>query len=312
MDTTGRKDSKEELVGGGKPAQPIALELEVSQDVDEATQVELEQEKNSRIRCIAMVLLMGAVVIVLYLIFGKRAITWLHKKITTIASENSFRNIFILLLVQVPFGCIPFLPGLAYVNVMQAIIFKSMIKSWLIFFCGGYLVSMGVFVIVRTFFIDDVRNRFKHFEPYQMLLEETKEHPVRDGILFNFMFIPANVKNYLIAITNLKLHEAAIVHVPGSAVLCFLSAMIGTEINDVSELFKSKSFSEKTSAEKIQLVATIILMIFTAIFIISLGIHYKNRYKRFQQERRDRQAMDGVRVGVTEIIPPVQAEYDRI
>lgn len=305
-----KRDSNEELIEGEvAPRTSEQLELEL-EDENEPTEDELQAEKNSRTRCLITVVIIAAVVILFYVLFGQKTITWLNKELTSLASDNTFGHILILLLIQVPFGAIPFLPGLAYVNIMQAIIMKNLFKAWIISFGGGYLVSMGVFVLVRRFFIQDVRKRFKHFEAYQMLLEETKKHPIRDGILFNFIFMPANLKNYLISITNLKLQEAAIAHIPGPATLCFLAAMVGTEINDFSELFKSKSFSSKTTAEKIQFIATILLTIFTLCFVVALGVYYNRRYKQFQEERRQKKAVKGAQIGVTEIVSAPQ--YDRL
>ena len=80
-----------------------------------------------------------------------------------------------------------------------------------------------------------------------MLLEETKEHPVRDGTLFNCIFVPASVKCYVIAITNLEPWQAALSFIPGPLMLNLLAAMIGTEITDISELFTSNSWQQKST-----------------------------------------------------------------
>lgn len=310
MEPQARKDSKEEFIGPGDKNPAPAMSALEPVVVDEPTAAELEEDSRSRRNCLITVVIIAAFVIISYLVFGRKAINWLYVQVTTLASQNTFGNILILLLIQIPFGAIPFLPGLAYFNIMQAIIMKNLFKSWLISFGGGYLVSLGVFLMVRKFFIQNVRNRFKHSEAYQMLLEETKEHPIRDGILFNFIFMPANLKNYLISITNLKFQEAAIAFIPGPAMLCFFGAMIGNEINDFSELFKSKSFANKTTGEKIQFIATIVLTIFSAVFVIGIGVYYNRRYKKFQEERKQRNVVTGVQLGVTEIVS--DEPYDRL
>lgn len=310
MEPQNRRDSNEEFIGPGEKSPAAATSVLEPVGHENTTEVELEEENRSRRNCLITVVVIAAVVIITYLLFGRKAINWLNVQVTQLASENTFGNFLILLMIQIPFGAIPFLPGLAYYNIMQAIVMKNIFKSWLISFGGGYLVSLGVFLMVRKFFIQNVRNRFKHSEAYQMLLEETKQHPIRDGILFNFIFMPANLKNYLISITNLKFHEAAISFLPGPAMLCFFGAMIGNEINDFSELFKSKSFANKTTGEKIQFIATIILTIFSAVFVIGIGVYYNRRYKKFQEDRKQRQMAAGVQLGVTDIVSPPQ--YDRL
>ena len=67
-------------------------------------------------------------------------------------------------------------------------------------------------------------------------------HPYRDGTLLNLMGIPVSIKNYLTAISDLNIRQAAVVLLPGNMLLSLMCALAGNEITDVKEMFTSKGF----------------------------------------------------------------------
>jgi len=253
---------------------------------DQLVEAEAPQEKSCRNTCLIILALNFILVFVLYAIYGKAAFTWLHEELTTQVRAGTPLSIAILLCLQIPFGTILFMPGLAYLNVLQALIMKNLFVSWAISFGGGYMVTMSVFFIIRTFFIEKVKKRFQHFEPYQMLLEETKDHPYRDGIVFGFVFIPLSVKNYLMAISELTFAQVCVANIPGNLILCFFCAMVGTQINDISDMFSKKSIWEKSFWEQVQFFVSMALMVLTAVFVLLIGFYYKKKYNEFVKRKK--------------------------
>ena len=248
---------------------------------------QLAREARGRAACWAFLLLTLVLVLLLYLLFGQRTFGAIHRWLSHLVRPLRVSSVCILMMLQVPFGTILFLPGLAYFNVLQAFLMKDVLAAWMISFFGGYLTSLGVFLFTRACCIDSVRKRFRHFEPYQMLLEETNSHPIRDGILFNVIFIPANVKNYVTAISDLSFGQAAIAFVPGPLVLCFFCSMVGNEVNSLSDVFSSKSFSEKSFWQKLNFIVSILLTVLTLAFLVAIGLYYKKRYKEFQRRKEN-------------------------
>lgn len=260
----------------------------LEQKTPEELQEEKPDEKSYRNTCLIILVINLLIIVSLYLIFGKKFFNWLYTEMSEMVRSGSFGSILILLALQLPFHIILFLPGLAYLNIMMAIMMKNAFKAWMIAFWGGYISSLIVYAVVRRFFFERIKRRFRHFEPYQMLLEETKEHPIRDGILFNCIFIPASVKCYVIAITNLEFWQAAIAFMPGPLMLNLLAAMIGSEIGDISELFVSHSWEKKSQWQKIQFFFTLLLTVLTIGLVVYIAIYYRRKYTEYQLRRASR------------------------
>lgn len=247
--------------------------------------VAVAEESSSRNHLFIIFAVMLVVIVGLYVMFGKEAIGWIHDKLEHLVQSKDVLPRFILLLCQVPFGTVLFLPGLFYFNVMQSILMKNLLESWFISFLGGYLTSLLVFVIIRKYFQESVQKRFAHFEPYMMFKEETKSHPIRDGIILNFIFIPVSVKNYLMGVSSLTLPQAMVALTPGTAILCFLSAMVGSEVNNIKDLFTSKPFSKQTAWERTSFICSILLIILTLSILVAAGVYYKRKYKAFMERQ---------------------------
>jgi len=248
---------------------------------------EMPKEKSFRNKCLLIVFLNLVIISLLYVFYGKAIFDWLKEEMQVLIRADSLSSYLILMAIQIPFGTILFLPGFAYYNVLQAFLMQNMVLSFAVSFAGSFTVSMAVVIIIRKWFIDRIHKKFIHFEPYQMLIEETKEHPLRDGIIFNFVFIPPSVKNYLIGVSELKLWQAAVAFVPGTGTLCLFCSMVGSQLKDLSELYSSRSFSEKSFSEKLQLIFTWCLGILTGSVIIYIGLYYRKKYKAFIGRKRE-------------------------
>lgn len=273
--------------GRSHPTENISIEIRDSnQSVEKLTEEEALQEKNKRNICLIVLAVNFVIMLTAYFYFGKDVFLWLKDQLNSIVRAQTVGSYLLLMSLQIPFGTILFLPGLATLNILQAFLMRDLIASWMISFFGGFIVSLAVVAIIRMWFIDTVHKKFKHFEPYQMLIEETKQHPIRDGIIFGFVFIPANVKNYLISISELTFAQAMLAFTPGPLTLCLFCAMVGTEIKDISDMFDAKSFADKTFAEKMQFCVTFLMLILTCVVFVVIAIYYRRKYTEFVRKRK--------------------------
>lgn len=243
------------------------------------------EERSFRNKFLCFLLVNLIVIVALYMIYGKVFFSWLLEKLKQIIAADSVCSYFLIMAMQIPFGAILFLPGIAFYNIVQAFLLKNFLLSFTLSFVGGLIVAISVVIVIRLWFIDTIHKKFRHFLPYQMLIEETREHPLRDGIIFNFIFFPQSVKNYIIAISELELWQAAVAFTPALAVKCLIFAMIGSQVSDISELSSGRAFSEKTRSEKMKFVATIVLIILSFILLVIIGIYYKRKYAEFIERR---------------------------
>lgn len=237
---------------------------------------------NRVIWALAIISVLGAMVS-LYAIFGNQLFRdFVHFLKRTIHSGNPFTYV-ILVGIQFLFAFVLFMPGLSTLNILTAFFLHSFWIAFGVIFGASYVASLSVYLTASTCCKKKMHKKMSHLIIYKMLIKETKKHPYKTGILFNFLFVPVSLKNYLIGLSELKFHHACIVFLPGNALLCGICAMIGSKVNDLSEIFGSKSFSSKTKAEKIQFVISMSLLAFTLAFLCMLFCVIKRQYTKYQE-----------------------------
>ena len=241
-------------------------------------------------------------IFVLYLIFGNKIFSeFVHIMRRAIHPKHPLTYVF-LVAIQFLFGFVLFLPGLSSFNILQAFFLHHFWIAFGVSFGGCYLASITVFLVASTCCKRKMHKKMHDMIIYKMLIKETKKHPLRTGILFNFLFVPVSVKNYMIGLSELKFFHALIVFLPGHALLCAVCAMIGSKVNDLSELFGSKSYAKKTRAEKVQFVISMSLLGFTLTFLCTLFCIIKRQYSKYQEaqirEEEERERQESIKDGL--------------
>ena len=260
---------------------------------------------------IIVVLTLLGVVLILYFLFGNDLYTHFVREVRELAKSRTPLSIMVLVLVQLVFAVIPFLPGLSTYNIMQAFFLHDFPLSFAISFGGCYLGSLLVFLLTKSCFHQRVYKKFKGLIIYKILLKETKKKPIQTGIMFNFLFVPVSVKNYLIGISELRFYHCLVVFPPGHSLLCALCAMIGAKMNDLSDLMGAKGFSEKTRAEKLQIIVSGALLVFTVAFFITLFFVIRRKYKRYEEDQLNRLTQPDANAGGEGEAAAHNGHYDR-
>lgn len=238
----------------------------------------------NRILWTAAILAVIGASVTLYLLFGhtafKKGIRLMKRLID---SKNPFAYAT-LVLIQFIFAFVLFLPGLSTFNILQAFLIHDFMTSFALAFGGCYAGSLTVYLVTKSCCKKRMHRKLGGTLVYKVLLKETYKSPYRSGILFNFLFVPVSMKNYLTGLSELKFHHCMVAFLPGNAILNAVCAMIGAKVNDLSEVFGSKSFSQKTGREKVQFIISMSLLAFTIAFIITLFCIIKRQYNRYQEE----------------------------
>lgn len=220
----------------------------------------------------------------LHLLFGEGIMRVLKRLMARVSAAHSVPGYLVLASFQFLFAFVLFLPGLSTFNILQAFFLKSFWLSLLIS-CGGcYVASLAVCLLTRLCCRNRIHAKMKDMVIYKMLLKETSTKPYQTGIMFNFLFVPVSVKNYLIGISELRAAHCLVVFMPGHFPLCGLCAVIGSTVNDISDLFRSKGYSQKSRVEKLQFIFSLVLLVFTLAFFLTLFLVIKKKYKKFAEE----------------------------
>lgn len=219
--------------------------------------------------------------------FGRRLLDLIVIGLRALVKSNNVFSYLLLASIQFVFGWVLFMPGLSTFNVLQAFLMQSFWKSLLISFIGSYLSSVISFLIIKTYFRHQIIEKFKRKIIFRILYIEVKKRPWQMGLLFNLLFIPASLKNYLMPLTSITCQQYAIVVFPVHMFYCAMFAFVGYSMKDInSMLHDDKPFSEKSTAQQVQSIVTWALLGLTIILMIGFGIIAKKKYAEIEEEHR--------------------------
>lgn len=246
--------------------------------------IEEEERRCNKLLWLAGLAALFLLLFGLHLLFGEDVLRVLKRLMSRVSAAHSVPGYLVLASLQFVFAFVLFLPGLSTFNILQAFFLKSFWLS-LLLSCGGcYAGSLTVSLMTKFCCRSRIHAKMKDMVIYKMLLKETQTKPLQTGIMFNFLFVPVSVKNYLIGISELSVAHCFVVFLPGHLLLSALCAVIGSTVNDLSELFRSKGYSQKSRIEKLQFIFSLVLLVFTLGFFLTLFLVIKKKYRRFAEE----------------------------
>lgn len=214
----------------------------------------------------------------------------LHTLRKIVKSDNIFSYI-LLILFQFVFGWILFMPGLSTFNILQAYLMQSFWKSFFLTTLGSYLASLSIFWIIKKYFRQQIIEKFRKKILFRIVYLEVKKNPWKMGIMFNLLFIPASVKNYLMALTSITLFQFGVCVLPVHTMFCGMFAFVGYSITDLNAIFHDKPWHEKTGAEKFQKIMTYALLLFTCGLMVAFFLLAKKKYAEIEQEHKNESLM---------------------
>ena len=225
------------------------------------------------------------IIFIIYEIYGAEFFTWTLSALRGIARSNSIIDNFLIICTQIPFAAF-FVPSVSSFNIILAYLMKDFWRCLFLTTFGAVLWSSLTFLVIRKYFRETIINKFKGMMLFRIVYIEVKKNPWQMGFIFNFLFIPMSVKNYLISLTSIELRQLAViltcVHLVYNAIFSF----VGTQMTDMSRLFKSTPFSEKTFPEKLQTVFTWVILLVTVGSFVALFLLAKRKYQEMEDEMK--------------------------
>jgi uncharacterized membrane protein YdjX (TVP38/TMEM64 family) len=222
----------------------------------------------------------------LYRVLGHGFFEFALHALRKLVEDDSLFSYTILILCQFIFAGVLFFPGLSTFDILQAFLMKSFTKSLIISLLGVYLGSVLVVYVIKRYFRQQIIERFRKKILFRIVYVEVKKNPWKFGFIFNMLFIPASVKNYLMALTSITMYQYAIVILPAHLFYCFMFSLVGYSMTDLNAMFHDRPFSQKTTAEKLQSVFTYVLLAATVSLFVLFLIIAKRKYKEIENEHR--------------------------
>lgn len=180
-------------------------------------------------------------------------------------------------------------------------------------FCyGSYLIGFAVcmtvcvlsnitlyFVMMKaheTIFADDPeeeallsKNRPLQFHEFigVLMKEYIEEYPMQFGFAFRSMHLPDYAKMFIITKYKATLPQMLIPCLCVDSLNVLLYCFIGSQVHDKFDFFNSKSFHEKSIAEKIVSIISAVLILFQIFVLIGGYLYTKKKYALYQAEKAE-------------------------
>lgn len=227
--------------------------------------------------------------LLLYMIYrqiGHEFFKYMLHMLDDLVKDDSFMSYIILILLQFPFGWILFFPGLSTFNILLAVLMKNFLKSLFISLIGIYISSVSIVYIIKVYFRQQIIEKFRKKILFRIVYIEVKKNPWRFGFIFNMLFIPASVKNYLMALTSITMYQYCLIIFPTHLIYCILFSFVGYSMKDINAMFHDEPFSRKSTAGKIQTIFTYILLLITVGLFILFFITARKKYEEIENAHK--------------------------
>lgn len=165
-------------------------------------------------------------------------------------------------------------------------LFKSFWPAYAFCVFSGSLASAAIFFFGHKL-TDSLLLHLQDSAIVSMLVEETTRSPLKISIIIRLLGVPAGLKDYLLVLGNSPFHAYICSAVLAHGVFSFASVLLGLGIEELETIFvEGRSWSQKSSAEKITMIIFLFVGIFTllAIFVISWWAMRKINEKKTRKE----------------------------
>jgi len=129
-------------------------------------------------------------------------------------------------------------------------------------------------------------SKFSSNDLYNVLAEESTKEPYKTAFLTRFIFMPAGVKNYILSLIQNPLPSYFLSGLTLHSFYVAESCLIAKEISEISSIVgKKKGWDEKSAVEKFSFIVVLLLIVFTVVFIVFVGIWATRKIKEKRQSR---------------------------
>lgn len=129
-------------------------------------------------------------------------------------------------------------------------------------------------------------SKFSSNDLYNVLAEESLKEPYKTAFLTRFIFMPAGVKNYILSLIQNPFPSYFLSGLTLHAFYVGESCLIAQEISEISSIMgKKKGWAEKSAIEKFSFIVVLLLIVFTIVFIVFVGIWATRKIKEKRQSR---------------------------
>ena len=238
------------------------------------------------IKIFMVLAVIGFILYIIYQFVGVEAFLGLVDSLRTLVKSDSTFSYLLIVILHFPFAWIPFMPGISTFDVLLAYLMQSFWLPFILSFLGWYLGSISLFLLVKMFFRNAIVERIRKNILFRIAYIEIKKSPWKMGFLFNMLFVPPSVKNYIMAVSSLTIDQYALILIPVHAIFSMKFAIVGYSMNGLDDILKGQSFSEKTASQKAETIFTYILAFLSMLLMGYFAYFMKQKYDEVMRDYR--------------------------
>ena len=139
--------------------------------------------------------------------------------------------------------------------------------------------------MVRHVFKRFLKEKLRKNRLFRALYEEVKLHPWKASTLISVILIPASLKNYMLALTDVTWLQFGLPAFPFYVLFSFMLCLVGVSVKDVKKLSSEglEGFNKMNGAELFRFIVSWILIVLTILVFCVVGAVAKRRLSEIQK-----------------------------
>jgi len=173
------------------------------------------------------------------------------------------------------------------VCILAALVLQDPLPTFFLLFFASIWADTMVYFVARRVLRDKIVARLRGSDLFMVLLEESRNEPYKTAFLTRLLFIPAGMKDYILATIDNKapsfFSSAAVLH----SFYILESILIARELSEIEQLLThSQKWGEKTAMQKANFLVVLLFIAFTVLFVLAVGLWAKRKISLRQRLRQ--------------------------
>ena len=181
-------------------------------------------------------------------------------------------------------------PGLTYFIVTMSFMMANFPKAFIFSALASWSGSQFSFFFVRYIFKNILKDKIRKNRLFRALQDEVKEHPWKASTMISVVIIPAALKNYMLALSDVTWLQFGVPSFPFYCLFSFMLCLVGTQIKDVKKLSSEglAGFDNMSRAELIRFIFSWILIIVSIFVFCFVGAVAKRRLAEISKNEKEK------------------------
>lgn len=169
--------------------------------------------------------------------------------------------------------------------VLAALVLQDPLPTFFLLLLASLWADTVVYFIAKRLLRDRIISRLRSSDLFMVLLEESKNEPYKTAFLTRLLFIPAGMKDYILATIDNKapsfFASAAVLH----SFFILESILIARELSEIEQLISHNvNWGDKTAMQKANFVVVLLFITFTVFFVFAVGLWAKRKVNMRQSQ----------------------------